>query len=133
MRTCPVLAVASGLALFALMGAAPVWAHHSFGATFDANKPVSITGVLTKVQWTNPHSRTWTSKTRTGQWWPGCSKATRQSCSTARAGRGRNVKIGDTLDGCRMARARRFSFRVGTKVTLPSGKHLFFGPLSGTR
>ena len=57
MRTCPVLAVASGLALFvALSGAVPVWAHHSFGATFDANKPVTITGVMTKVQWTNPHS-----------------------------------------------------------------------------
>jgi hypothetical protein len=57
MRTCSVLAVASGFALSAaLSGTAPVWAHHSFGATFDANKPITITGVLTKVQWTNPHS-----------------------------------------------------------------------------
>src|SRR2546422_7423228 len=45
------------LVLFAvLVGAIPAWAHHSFGATFDASKPVTITGVLTKVQGTNPHS-----------------------------------------------------------------------------
>ena len=42
--------------LAVLVGAIPAWAHHSFGATFDASKPVTITGVLTKVQWTNPHS-----------------------------------------------------------------------------
>ncbi|HEY3157849.1 MAG TPA: DUF6152 family protein [Vicinamibacterales bacterium] len=40
----------------AIGGAMPAWAHHSFGATFDANTPVTITGVLTRVQWTNPHS-----------------------------------------------------------------------------
>lgn len=40
----------------ALIGALPAWAHHSFGATFDATKPVTITGVLTKVQWTRHSS-----------------------------------------------------------------------------
>ena len=32
------------------------WAHHSFGAEYDANKPITLTGVVTKVDWTNPHS-----------------------------------------------------------------------------
>ena len=35
--------------------AAPLVAHHSFAAEFDATKRVQLTGVVTKVEWTNPH------------------------------------------------------------------------------
>lgn len=36
---------------------APVVAHHSFATQYDADAPVSLTGVVTKVEWTNPHAR----------------------------------------------------------------------------
>ena len=44
--------VASGL----LAAAVPAGAHHSFAAEFDADKPVTVKGTVTKMDWVNPHS-----------------------------------------------------------------------------
>jgi hypothetical protein len=38
-----------------LVAAIPVRAHHSEAAEYDATKPVRVTGVVKKVEWTNPH------------------------------------------------------------------------------
>ena len=32
-------------------------AHHSFAAEYDRNRPFTVTGVVTKFEWTNPHAR----------------------------------------------------------------------------
>jgi len=34
-----------------------VSAHHSFAAEFDRDKPITLTGTVTKLEWTNPHAR----------------------------------------------------------------------------
>lgn len=43
------------LLVLAAGGSASVAAHHSFAAEFDDTKPVKMTGVIKKVEWTNPH------------------------------------------------------------------------------
>ena len=45
------------LACASLATAAPVLAHHSFSGEYDSTKPVTLTGKVTKVEWTNPHAR----------------------------------------------------------------------------
>ena len=47
---------AFALAVAGLLWAAlPALAHHSFAAEYDAQKPIKITGTVTKVEWMNPH------------------------------------------------------------------------------
>ena len=46
------MAVGRGL----VAAAPPTWAHHAFSAEFDVAQPVELKGVVTKLQWTNPHS-----------------------------------------------------------------------------
>jgi hypothetical protein len=45
----------AGLAL--LVPAVPIFAHHSFEAEYDSKKPLTVSGVVTKLEWTNPHAR----------------------------------------------------------------------------
>lgn len=49
MRACHV-------ALFVVLSAAAASAHHNFRAEFDINAPFTVTGTVTRLEWTNPHT-----------------------------------------------------------------------------
>jgi hypothetical protein len=109
-------------------------AHHSVSGQYDSSKPLTLTGVITKVEWTNPHSHFYLDvKDPAGKvvnWqYEGYNPAV-----LLRVGWKRDtmLKVGDTVtifgwqarDGGNWAHAR--------EITLPGGKKLFFGPPAGT-
>ena len=43
------------ISLSLVLTGTPLLAHHSFAAEYDAKKPIKLKGIITKVDWMNPH------------------------------------------------------------------------------
>src|SRR5213593_1753407 len=55
MRRVATAFVLTGLGLALLAG--PAFAHHAFAGQYDKDTPIQFTGVVTKIEWMNPHAR----------------------------------------------------------------------------
>lgn len=133
MTTRLTVAVASLAGL--LITAVPVVAHHSFAAEYDANKPIKLTGTVTKVEWTNPHCWFYIdakneASGKTENW----ALELGNPNQLLRAGWTRqSLKIGDviTVEG---SRARDGSLMVNARsmILMSTGQRLFAGSSQGT-
>lgn len=133
MRYLGLLGCVVALALIAQ--SRPAAAHHSFAAEFDASKPITLTGKVTKIEWTNPHAFIYLDSkdprnNETGNW----AAELNSPNSLMRLGWTREslkvdeeIKVDGTLarDGSRLMNARSI-------VLVKTGQRLFAGSSEGT-
>ena len=119
-------------AAVAVTAARPLIAHHSFAAEYDANKPITLTGTVTKVEWMNPHVYFYMDVKDTGGQTTNWAIEGGAPNTLYRAGwRKDSVKFGDIVtvhgylarDGTHLANMRT--------ATLSDGRNLFGGQNDG--
>ena len=119
------------IAMMALF-TAPVLAHHAFSAEFDADRPVRLTGSITKVEWINPHA--WMHidvKDDQGQVTKWSIELAAPNAMIRRGWNNNSIPVGTevVIEGWQAKNGSNVA--NGGHVTLPDGQRLFAGS-SGT-
>ena len=117
----------AALAVVCVLAGAPVWAHHSLQAQFDVNKLLTLKGLITKVEWSNPHAYLYLDVTDahgTVSKWAletlGTAMLRRSSVTKQMLGVGQNVTVVayHAKDGLNLGFVRKITFSDGREVVI---------------
>jgi len=123
MRKSKLRVLVGGVGL--LVAVLPAVAHHAFVAQYDASKSTTLQGVVTKVEWTNPHARFYVDvKDRSGNVtnWnlelasPNALRRLGWTRDILKAGDQVSAFVAPAKDGAKMANARTVTLADGRKM-----------------
>lgn len=107
----------------------PAMAHHSFAAEYDSKAPMTVSGVVSRIEWTNPHSYVYVDVKDDG------GKVTTWAFegyppnTLKRTGFTRDlIKVGDQITMTAWKAKDGANRAAGREITLPGGKKVFLGP-----
>jgi len=118
-----------GACLGLMLSAVPVLAHHSFAAEYDSKTLVTVTGVITKVEWTNPHIYFYVDVKDASGTVVNWAVEGYPPNTLKRTGFTRDdLKIGDMVTVTAYKAKDSSSRLAGREVTFPDGSKKFAGP-----
>ena len=113
-----------------IFASAPLAAHHSFAAEYDGKKPVTYSGVVTQIDWRNPHAYIFMDIKDDA----GTHSITIEGHPPnilRRTGWGKDlIHVQDAITVQGWASKDGTMRMAGREITLPGGKKLFWGPPS---
>lgn len=114
-----------------MLATAPVRAHHSFAAEYDSKTMITVTGKISKVEWTNPHAYVYVDATDAAS-----GKVTTWALegyppnTLKRTGFPRDIlKLGDVITVTAYKSKDGSNSGAGREVTFPDGSKKFLGPV----